>query len=167
MNIILQNDLDNGKFFDSLIDDPELSDEQRQVLIQAKVDSEMQTIPKLEAMAYYINHEESDIDFIKNRIKELQQKVKAKENSISWIRNSIKTYMEIKNISQIDGETYKFKLGKPIPSVEIVSPDLIPDKYKRTTITTDYPKIAIKEAIESGEEIEGAILIYNKRLTIK
>jgi hypothetical protein len=46
----------------------------------------------------------------------------------------------------------------------IVDPQLVPDQWKRTTITIDVPKDPIKKAVKAGEQIPGVVLEQHEHL---
>lgn len=168
MNIVLQNDLDNTKFFNELLEDETLTDEQRNELIKAKVESELQAVPKVEAMGYYVFMADGELALLKERIKQLEWRAIRRKQSIEYIKNTITLYMKEKGIDKIEGTTFSFKLSKCPASVEITNESILPDKYKRTTVITDYPKDLIKEDLKAGIDIPGAELITDKkRLVIK
>lgn len=52
-------------------------------------------------------------------------------------------------------------------SVEIISESLIPDAYKRTTVISEPNKIVLKQDLECGAEIPGAVLREKLNLQIK
>lgn len=49
----------------------------------------------------------------------------------------------------------------------MLSLEAIPDEYKRTKVTVDADKTAIKKAIKSGMEIPGAEVIQKLNMTLK
>lgn len=49
----------------------------------------------------------------------------------------------------------------------VLSMEEIPDEYKRTKVTVDADKTAIKKAIKSGMEIPGAEVIQKLNMTLK
>lgn len=49
----------------------------------------------------------------------------------------------------------------------VLSLEAIPDEYKRTKVTVDADKTAIKKAIKSGMEIPGAEVIQKLNMTLK
>lgn len=52
-------------------------------------------------------------------------------------------------------------------AVEIVNPELIPDQYKRVTTISEPNKVVMKQDLQAGAEIPGAILKDNLSLQIK
>lgn len=52
-------------------------------------------------------------------------------------------------------------------AVEIVSEDLIPDVYKRTTVVTEPNKVVIKQDLKGGAEIPGVRLVERFNLQIR
>jgi hypothetical protein len=52
-------------------------------------------------------------------------------------------------------------------AVVIDDPNQIPDRFKRVTVTTDVPKIAVRDAIKSGTIVPGAHLEQHENLVRK
>jgi hypothetical protein len=52
-------------------------------------------------------------------------------------------------------------------SVVIDDPKQIPDQFKRVTVTTDVPKIPVRDAIKSGQPVPGARLEQHEHLVRK
>lgn len=168
MNLVLQNDLENEKFFSELLADETLTEEQRNELVMARLDSLNSAVAKVENMALYISKVEADTEFLKARKKELDARIKAMENGTEWIRNSIINWMKLRGLNEVKGTTYSFKLAKCPASVDIVNESDVPEEFKRTTIETVIEKTKIKEAFKAGNSVPGAVLIEDKmRLSIK
>ena len=49
----------------------------------------------------------------------------------------------------------------------VLSMEEIPDEYKRTKVTVDADKTAIKKAIKAGAEVPGAEVIQKLNMTLK
>jgi hypothetical protein len=43
----------------------------------------------------------------------------------------------------------------------------VPDEWKRTTITTDIPKLPLKDALKGGQEIPGVHIEQHEHLVRK
>ncbi len=167
MNIILQNDLENDLFFNEVLSREDITDDIRQEIIQAKVESSLQVVPKIESMSFFIKKSESELDFIKSRVKELEAKIKRKEQCIKWVKNSIELYMQKKGLDVLEGETFDIKLVQNKESVNIVDEKLLPAWAVRKTITTEPNKIAIMDAHKRGESVNGVEIVRTTKLVIK
>ena len=80
----------------------------------------------------------------------------------------LKTCMEIANVTNIDCDHFRISIQKNPPSVDIWDEKQIPQKFMRTPTPPPAPdKIAIKAAINSGEEVAGAKLVQGTKIVIK
>jgi hypothetical protein len=52
-------------------------------------------------------------------------------------------------------------------AVLIEDPALVPDQWKRTTVTVDIPKDPVRRALKAGEHVPGARLQTNEHLVKK
>ena len=78
----------------------------------------------------------------------------------------IKTYLEMRGILKAEGQAFAFALRKNPPSCVVVSESDIPGKFMDYRPVPNRQKI--KEALQAGEEVPGAILSTgNTRLEIK
>lgn len=108
----------------------------------------------------------SEIKAIDELIEKLQAKKKAKQKTIDTLKKRVLSAMEIFGIYKIESPIMKLSIRKT-SSVEIVNQNQLPEEFIRTKTETAPDKIKIKNALEEGQEINGAILIYNTSLQIK
>jgi len=124
--------------------------------LQVKASNYAAIISKLEA-------ESTSID---ERIKALQGWKKATDNAVERLKSAIKGAMEQFGIEEIKSDYFKINFRKST-SVEIVDESLIPAFYKEAKTTYTISKKELKEDLEHGNEIPGAVLHRNKNLQIK
>jgi hypothetical protein len=110
---------------------------------------------------------ESDVDIIEAEIKRLQVLKTAKNNAIERMKESVLNAMSIYGIEKVTSPTLTLSVRLNPASVSIPMQELLDSKFliEKTTIQAD--KVAIKKAIESGENVEGATLVRTQSLIIK
>jgi hypothetical protein len=74
--------------------------------------------------------------------------------------------MQMFDVTELKTPLLKINFRKS-ESIEVTDIDLLDADFVKTTITKAADKIAIKEAIKSGENVQGAILQTNLNLQIK
>lgn len=115
---------------------------------------------------YVIKSIDDDLTAISEEIKRLQALKKVKENAKGRLKEAISQAMQHYNIEKVEVPTLKlsFRTSK---AIEIVDQDKINNKYIVEKTTYSPNKTAIKKAIESGENVDGAMLVTNQNLQIK
>jgi len=110
---------------------------------------------------------ESDVDIIEVEIKRLNGLKTAKNNAIERMKESVLNAMSIYGIEKVTSPTLTLSVRLNPASVSIPMQELLDSKFliEKTTIQAD--KVAIKKAIESGENVEGATLVRTQSLLIK
>jgi hypothetical protein len=119
------------------------------------------------SLALLIKDGENQLDAIKKESDRLDAMKKAIENSNERIKNTIKHFMELYEVSEIKGETLKlsFRRSKQVvidddSLVPVLFKELVPESYKTC-------KADIKKAIEDGGTVPGARVVENYNLQIK
>lgn len=121
---------------------------------------------KAENIIKYIKNLDSECVALKKEEEKLADRRKAKEKKI----NSLKNYLS--NIMLFNG-TEKLEFTSGVASfrksklVEILDESILGKDFLKEKIEYTPDKKAIKEAIESGTEVLGAILTERKNLSIK
>lgn len=138
-------------------------------------------------IAHYILNEEADIDAIDTELERLTKMKQSKENKIKWLKAYLQTQMEIIGKDKIQTPLRKIAIQNNPKSVNITNENIIPDAYKKFTVTLSdskylkdvliaapeskvdmsISKTKIKEALEQGVGVEGAEIVQGKRLVIK
>ena len=109
---------------------------------------------------------ESEVDLIDIEIKRLTALKKARNNSIDRLKNSLTQALNMFEIEELKTPLLKINFRKS-ESIEVTDIDLLDAYFVKTTITKAADKIAIKEAIKQGENVQGAVLVTNQNLQIK
>ena len=116
--------------------------------------------------AYVIKQYENNNEAIDKEIARLKDLKLSNEITKERLKETIKSAMNLYGIEKVETPTIKlsFRASK---SVEVINASQLPDKFKKRSEVVKIDKTAIKKAIESGEEVDGAIINENKNLQIK
>jgi hypothetical protein len=124
--------------------------------------TEAERMTKGEGYVYVIKQLKSQADLLKAEAKRLQEIAKQYENSADKLADrllqSVIAHGQIKT-AFVTISTRKSK------SVSITDESLLKAEYLR--IKTEPNKTAIKEALESGQDVQGALIVENYSLNIK
>ena len=115
---------------------------------------------------FIVKELEGNIDLIDLEIKRLNALKKPLVNSIDRLKNNLSQAMQMFEVTELKTPLLKINFRKS-ESVEVTDIDLLDTDFVKTTITKAADKIAIKEAIKSGENVQGAVLVTNQNLQIK
>ena len=115
---------------------------------------------------FIVKELEGNIDLIDLEIKRLNALKKPLVNSIDRLKNNLSQAMQMFDVTELKTPLLKINFRKS-ESVEVTDIDLLDADFVKTTITKAADKIAIKEAIKSGENVQGAVLVTNQNLQIK
>jgi hypothetical protein len=137
----------------------ELTPEMEQHLVITKGELEQKSIAYLEV----IRKKESFNDLIDNEIKRLQAMKKSNANLIDRLSDNLLTAVKV--FGEFTIGTQKFGTRK---SSQVIVEDVnsLPKEYKTIKVTEAADKKALKEALQSGEEIEGVYIQENLNLKI-
>lgn len=124
---------------------------------------QMERDAKVEGLACYIKNKLADAEAID-----------AEANTLSHRSGVIRKEVE-RCKAYLAGALYGEKFETPRCKItwrksevcNVLSMEEIPDEYKRTKVTVDADKMAIKKAIKGGMEIPGAEVIQKLNMTLK
>jgi hypothetical protein len=116
--------------------------------------------------SYVIKQLDFDCEQIDAELKRLQQLKKVRSNLSERLRNTISDAMNLYEVEKIETPLIKLSFRNS-ESVEITNEQQLDAKFIVTKTVTTPDKKAIKDAIKSGELVEGATISYNKNLQIK
>lgn len=147
----------------SAIEDGVITFEEAEETIEAM---QMTIEAKAHNVTAFILNEESSVDGLKAAEAKIAKRRKIKQASIDRLKDYLLVNMAKSGIFEIECPSWKVKLAKCPPSVQLIegAEELLDDKYMRTKITKTPNKTAIKEALTSGASIPGAALISKNRL---
>ena len=134
---------------------------------------------KIESTMLFYKSLTSESDAIKAEEKNLAQRRKVKEVLAERLKKRIDNYIthqftdddgnvDIVSLNKYKFETSRLKLSyRKSESVDVPDATLVPQQYQKvkTEITAD--KTAIKKAIKSGENIQGATLVTQLNMQVK
>ncbi len=109
----------------------------------------------------------NDTDGMKAESKRLADRAKAQENAAKALKERLHFAMEVLGKDKIKTELFTVSLQDNPGKVDIHDLDKIPAEFKRTTITVEPDKKAIGDALKSGKEVDGAVLMTSKSLRIR
>lgn len=156
----IYNSLQNGEGVD--LETGEINPEMMEKLQIRQQDLQSKAVD----YAYVIKSFENEIELYDKEIKRLTEEKKKIQNIKERIKILVSNAMIEFDIGEIKGNTVKLSFRES-ESVEIQDIDLLSEEYKRTKITVEPDKTAIKNAIKNGIKVEGASLIKNKNLQIR
>jgi len=113
---------------------------------------------------YVIKNFESEVDIIEEEIKRLNALKKARINAVDKLKNNISDAMQLFGILEVKAPTFKmnFRKSESIEIFEGLDQEFITEK-----VSYQPDKIAIKNAIKEGRQINGAALVTNLNLQIR
>ena len=115
---------------------------------------------------FMVKELEMQSDTIDIEIKRLQALKKTRTNTIDKLKNNLSQAMQLFGIEELKTAIIKINFRKS-ESVEIEDLALLDSQFIKVVTTKTADKIAIKEAIKSGESVQGAVLLTNSNLQIK
>lgn len=124
--------------------------------------TEAERLTKGEGYVYVIKQLRSQADMIKSEIKRLQELAKRYENSSDKLADTLLQSVVAHGQIKTALVTISSRKSK---SVSITDESLLGAEFMR--IKTEPNKTAIKEALESGQEVQGALIVENYSLNIR
>jgi len=106
-------------------------------------------------------------DIIKSEIYRLQQRADKLDREAKWLHEYVEREMKNANVTEVKSPLFKIKLGLNPPRVEVLDKSKIPEQFLRTNLSVEPDKVAIKEAIESGQEVPGVELRQDLKLKVR
>ena len=120
---------------------------------------------KADGYAKIIRQVEGNIATVDAEIKRLQGFKKLLEGNVDTMKGNLENTMKVTGKTKFKTDLFSFRIQKNPVSVKIANEDDVPPEYLK--ITTSVNKTAIKEAIESGEDIPYAHLEQSESLRIQ
>jgi hypothetical protein len=119
-------------------------------------------------IAHIIKTLESEAINIKEEEKRLSLRRKARENTVTNMKQYLQDAMTQMGLDKIKTPTRTISIQVNPPAVQIIDEDVIPGKFL-TLIPEHYEvnKKLISEALKAGEEVKGAELSRGKSLRIR
>ncbi len=158
---------DFNELLDLLSQAQETNDQEQISLIESALEiSEENFRDKANNYVKFIRSEEVGLTAIDEEIKRLTALKKSKISKIDKLESRLSTSMQTIGLDKYDLGLFKLSFRKST-SVDVQDVELLADDFKTVKTTTEPDKIAIKKAIEAGQEIAGASLKTSASLQIK
>ena len=119
---------------------------------------------KAEAVAVAIRLAEGFIETQQQFERDIAARRRAGEKKVKWLREYLKSNMETVGKDKIETVAAKITL-KDTEAVEVTDEQLVPMEYKK--IKWEVSKTAIRDAIKSGETVDGARMVTHRSVIIK
>ena len=139
----------------------ELTPELENALTINKADLEVKSIAYMEV----IKQRESLNTRIDEEIKRLQALKKSNDNLVQRLKNNLLNAVNL--FGNFEAGFLKFSTRKSKAVVVDCDVNDLHKSFKTIKVTETADKVAIKKAIESGEEVEGCYIVENINLQIK
>ena len=145
-----------------VLDNLEIDEETGEILNAEELDELSGAFEeKSEAVACYIKNSEvfiGDLNLAKRR--------KQTEKRIDYLKNVLTACLDAAGRDKVETTKVRVSFRKSV-AVSIDDEKALPADFVVETVTTKPDKTAIKEAIQSGQEVSGASLVENRNLQIK
>ena len=123
----------------------------------------MELTDKIDNIAAFIKNLTADNGNCDEQIAYFQNRKKQNTKRIEWLKKYLADNLGAKKYVTKRAEV-SFRSTK---AVEIVDEDKLPDEYKKIKTTYTPDKKSIKQAIESGNPVEGAELVVRRSTIVK
>ena len=133
-------------------------------LSQALAINETELKEKAINYGYVIRSFEYENDIIDAEIKRLKSLKEQKEKAIQKLKDAVSDAMNLYGIEKVESPALKLSFRKS-ESIEIS--ENLDKRFMIEKVTLQPDKVAIKEAIKKGEQVDGAVLVINQNLQIK
>jgi hypothetical protein len=140
----------------------ELTPELEQALSIAEHELEVKSVN----YSFVIKDINDEISIINAEIDRLKDLKKVRENALERLKNNISKAMQLFQVDEIKTPLIKINFRKS-ESVEVDNLALLDAKFLNEKVTITPDKMAIKEAIKNGEDVNGARLVINNNIQIK
>lgn len=137
-------------------DDPEIVEDE--TLLQDMLEGQTDCMETLHAMIRAAIVAESMEAEAYTRAKAIMARSVRYEIRAQWMRGAVLAAMDALGLNKIELADCTSSLSKGRPTLVVMDQDLLPEQYLRRVETVTPNKVAIKAAIDAGEEIPGAIL---------
>lgn len=124
-------------------------------------------LAKAEAFAAVISSKRARSAYLESEAARLKSMAKREEEAANYLHNAISKAMQQQGMSKADLDHFKLSFRKS-EAVEVSIPaEKLPAEYVRMKLVYEADKTALKDALKSGETIEGATLVTRQNLQIK
>lgn len=135
----------------------EIENQIKSLLIQNK--------DKVSNYCNYLDSMENEVNFCKDKIKEVEKYVSRIENSKEWLLKLAKTVIELNDLPLEGNFGNKIYLRKSVSTEITVDPMQLPVEFQKLEIKANVSEI--RDALKSGLHIEGCRLVEKKNVNWK
>lgn len=128
-----------------------------EINVPAKIDGYKFQIDRFRAIAESLAAQEKMIAVIRKRMAE----------AASRLEDNLLHIMEMHGLSTIDGVHFEARIKQNPESVEITDEAKIPAEFFTVTMLREPSKVAIKDALKKGRELEGARLVRRRKIEMR
>ncbi|CYW47831.1 siphovirus Gp157 family protein [Streptococcus suis] len=139
-------------------------DEETKLDTLESIDWTEQFEEKVENTVKVIKNKEAEKKQLKEEIDRLTARYKSIDNDITRLKTGLQGAFEITGHDKVKTLLFTVSLAKNQPSV-VVDEELLPKKY--FVITKKPDKNAIKELLNAGKKVKGAVLQESRSLRIR
>lgn len=118
-------------------------------------------------VAKFFKNLEATAEAIKQAEQRMSHRRKAIESRVAALKDYLKLNMEACGITKIESPWFNLAIQKNPAAVEITDENTIPDAFVEILTTRKIDKAGIKQAIEAGTDVPGAVLTRGTRLAIR
>lgn len=139
-------------------------DEETKLDTLESIDWTEQFEEKVEGTVKVIKNKEAEKKQLKEEIDRLSARYKSIDNDITRLKTGLQGAFEVTGHDKVKTLLFTVSLAKNQPSV-VVDEELLPKKY--FVITKKPDKNAIKELLNAGKKVKGAVLQESRSLRIR
>lgn len=121
---------------------------------------------KLLSMACLVKELEADADALKKEITTLSERARVKSNAAARVKAIVSAFMEPGEKLSDSRVELSWRKSQAV-EIDDRPAEQFPEEFRRTKITVEVDKTAIKDALKNGAAVEGARLINKQNLQIK
>ncbi|HEM4424710.1 TPA: siphovirus Gp157 family protein [Streptococcus suis] len=121
-------------------------------------------ISKIEGCVKVIKNLGADKAAIDEEIKRLQKRKKSLTTKEEYLKDTVQYAMEVTGNKRVNTALFSITVANNQPSV-VVDEELLPKKYFIQTLKPD--KTTIKELLNAGKKVKGAVLQESRSLRIR
>ncbi len=105
----------------------------------------------------------------KEEAKRLNMRARAYENRVNWLKDRVLEHLVMTGQKKVEGTLHNFRQQNSAPRLQLdphveEHPEELPEQFHRVVFTPD--KVAIKNALKAGEELDFARLVQGVHLRI-
>ncbi|WP_251454755.1 siphovirus Gp157 family protein [Veillonella intestinalis] len=121
---------------------------------------------KAENTAKFIAILTADNEGVTQELERLRKRKERQKKLIDMLKANLDIAMQVKGVKSLHVNSFTIGYRKST-IVNVLDLAAIPDEYKRTKVTVDADKTAIKQAINNKIDIPGAELVIKQNIQIK